>query len=134
MAGKNPVTEVGFGTIVEWSTYRTYDGERRVIVEALKPCGCSGPWIGTLIAVPYREWPERFKREQRPEGSKPAGAKLWAFYPVSRDDQYGLMKRPQGYAFGKKASAMALRDWIARRNLGDKAGCHTSTTRRRSFA
>jgi hypothetical protein len=113
------VTDVNFQTRVDietWKPVRTWVSKldrppTKASVSALKDCGCDGPWLGNLEAVPYSDWPKEFKN-QRPR--KPG--KLWAILPVKQGNNYYVVKKPVGYAMGKRQAAYALRDFIAKRN------------------
>lgn len=109
---KMKVGDVTAETPVAFDTYRSYGGDRWVAVHALNPDGSDGPWLGTLNAVPWDKWPERFKDAKR------GHIKLWEFRPVLKSDQYRLAVRPVGMALGKMGAALALRDHIADRNRG----------------
>jgi hypothetical protein len=108
---KMAIGDVTADTEIAWTTYRLHDGTRMVAVEALKPCGCDGPWLGSLRAVPGHKWPEEFKEQARHMGL----IKLWEFVPVLKDG-YSLAAEPKGMALGKMAAALALRDFVAERN------------------
>jgi hypothetical protein len=46
----------------------------------------------------------------------PYSAKCWAIYPISKSDSYRVYKKSIGWAFGKRAAAERLREFIANRN------------------
>jgi hypothetical protein len=114
MSNKMHLNEVTLETdIVASSGYKNYQGRRQVHVNALKPCGCDGPWLGNIIAIPYKDWTEEMKVERR---KLPYAAKCWAIYPVSKSDNYRVYTRSIGWAFGKRAASERLREFIANRN------------------
>ncbi len=80
-------------------------------IHALKPCGCDGPWLGTIRKVPYPEW----TLEMMTVAEGRVGY-LWEIFPVLRSDPYKLAKRPVGYAVGTRTAAQELINYIAERN------------------
>lgn len=109
------IEDVQLDTQLELSNgYKNYNSnERNVSVTALKPCGCDGPWIGTLKTIPYKDWTEEMKEARM---KLPYSAKCWAIYPVSKSDHYSVYKKSIGWALGKQAAAERLREFIAHRN------------------
>lgn len=97
------------GTITAENTPTT------VSVHALKECGCDGPWLGNVVAVPYKEWSLEMRKARR---ESKVTAKVWYIYPTTTSG-YNIHKQPVGWALGKKQAANKLRDWIARRNIAD---------------
>lgn len=115
MQGKNNKMEVGDVTAetkIFISNGYKIQGSRIVSVSALKPCGCDGPWIGKLKAIPYAEWSDAARDARDKLGHN---AKCWAIYPVTKDG-YSTFKNPVGWAFGKTTAANLLLEFIAQRN------------------
>jgi hypothetical protein len=103
------IEEVGLDTPIGFITNRV--GSTRIVtVYAICEDGSDGPWLGSLLAVPWSKWP----------GSPPDNVgmmKLWEFYPVLKSNRYRLSKKACGVGPGKSGAALALRDYIAERNI-----------------
>jgi hypothetical protein len=91
------------------------DRERgQVFVQAMRDCGCDGPWLGTLKVVPAHLWTDEMKKHKR---SQRFAAAIWAIYPVNKDG-YGTRRTPVGWAYGRNNAARQLRSYIAQRRGG----------------
>lgn len=113
-------------TAIELYTHKRYDAgsaarpgpensPTTVSVHALKECGCDGPWLGDVVAVPYKEWSLEMRKARR---EAKVTAKVWYIYPTITNG-YSRRKQPVGWALGKKQAANKLRDWIAQRNIAE---------------
>lgn len=90
----------------EVEVYAAKIGDQKIVsVHGVRPTGADGPWLGEL------------RLADRTQSS----IKLWAFYPVLEEDQYKVSRLPAGARYGKRAAALALRDYIAERNLNNPA-------------
>lgn len=86
----------------------------RVFVQAMRDCGCDGPWLGTLKEIPVNLWTADMRKERR--GQKFA-ANIWSIYPVNKDG-YTERVTPIGWAYGRNNAARQLRSYIAQRRGG----------------
>lgn len=84
----------------------------RAYVHAVKPCGCDGPWIGTLTQIVNEKVNSALILNERIPN-----ASLWAIRAVSAKDGYRENKKVIGYAYGKMHAAQFLKDYVVLRNI-----------------
>lgn len=88
----------------------------RAYVHALKPCGCDGPWIGTLEQVHNKKVNSALVLNERIPN-----ASLWAIRMVSAKNGYRVNEKVLGYAYGKMHAAEFLKDYVVLRNINNNA-------------